>query len=140
MNQKPKNRCLTPRCRRIIPPSAVEQYKHYCRRCEWRRLKARDPVRYAYVLLKQRALQRGKEFRLTLSEFREFVAKNTDFLAKRGKEATSLSIDRIREDGPYAADNIQVLTLSQNSAKSSLWRLRKAPVHILEKYARFIGA
>jgi hypothetical protein len=51
-----------------------------------------------------------------MAEFKEFCRK-TDYIELKGKSANSLSIDRKKSWLGYDFDNIQVLTLSENSRK-----------------------
>ena len=62
------------------------------------------------------AKRRGKDFRLTLAEF-ELFCEQTNYLVLKGKTAKSASIDRIDHTRGYFIDNIQVLSLSDNSKK-----------------------
>ena len=95
-----------------------------------RNWRERHPITYTFAKIRNRARERGHAFTLTIDEFREFVAK-TDYMEKKGKTALSLSINRIRNDEGYHKDNINAVTLSENS------RLRNAPEHIDAKYAAF---
>lgn len=81
---------------------------------DWYR--ATHPVAYFYNLLRSRARRRKILFNLSLSEFAKFCA-DTDYLAKKGRFASDLSIDRKREHEPYQADNIQVLSVGENVSK-----------------------
>ena len=82
---------------------------------EWKR---KNPIKYFYSKLKYRAAERGHEFTLTLEEWSKFVSEH-DLLAKRGKTATSLSVDRHDPRKGYSYDNLRVMTLSENASKGT---------------------
>lgn len=88
----------------------------FCPRHRSRYYKETNPVGYTFNLRKQRAKERGHAWELTLEEFREFCIR-TGYLDKKGKTATSASIDRIDPSRGYALDNIRLLSLSDNSKK-----------------------
>lgn len=108
------NHCLTPLCRGKV--NKKKEHSPYCTRCRRRHWKEKNPLKYSFGNLRRRARQRGKEFLLTFEEYREFAVK-TDYARMKGKTSLSLSIDRINNDGPYAAWNIRAITLSENSRK-----------------------
>jgi hypothetical protein len=108
--------CKTKRCRNPKP-----HWRRFCRKCQWRQLKERDPLRYSFYHLKNRAKQRGHEFSLTFDQYKDFALK-TGYFERKGKTAESLSINRIDNSRGYHADNIEAVTLSYNS------RLKYAPI------------
>jgi len=91
-------------------------YRPICHKCRSRLFKKHHPESYFFNLLRVNARRRGKEFLLTIQEFRKFCA-DTGYLDKKGKNGSSLSIDRINVNKPYSLENIQALTLSENSSK-----------------------
>lgn len=101
--------CKTPGCRNNARPSGAA-----CHTCQAHG----NPARYAYRHLKANAKRRGKEFSLTLEQFTAFAIE-TQYLDKRGKTATSYTIDRIDPTRGYHADNIQVLTNRENVQKQA---------------------
>lgn len=88
----------------------------FCPRHRRQREKERNPIVYYFGALKQAARQRGKEFKLTLQQFRDFCSR-TNYIELKGREANSLSIDRINPLLGYEVGNIQVLTKSENTRK-----------------------
>lgn len=76
------------------------------------------PESYTYSLLKSNAKRRGKEFTLTLEEFKTFC-QETGYLQGKGKKKKSMSIDRIDHTKGYSIDNIQILSLSENGIKGN---------------------
>lgn len=104
--------CCTPHCRN----KRAKDYR-VCWKCHSRKFREAHPIAAAYRSLKDRAKQRGHQFELTLLQF-EIFCLETDYIARRGKTAESLSIDRIKGDEPYRLGNLQVLTLAENSRKS----------------------
>lgn len=78
--------------------------------------KIENPLRYWFDVLRQNARSRGIEFLLTIEEFDKFC-KKTGYLELKGKGADNLSIDRKDFRKGYVYDNLQLLTLAQNSRK-----------------------
>lgn len=74
------------------------------------------PVKAAYAALRDNSKRRGIEFSITLQQFIRFCVK-TQLLTNRGTKAESYSIDRKDETKGYSYDNIQMLTISENSKK-----------------------
>ena len=74
------------------------------------------PIRNAYHNLRTNAKRRGKEFTLTIEQFREFCDK-TSYMELKGRSAKKLQIDRIENDKGYTADNIQALNGAKNVQK-----------------------
>lgn len=88
-------------------------HKHYARR-----LKERDPVLDRYNNFKGNARQRGKEFSITIEEFRDFCQR-TGYIIDKGKRGQNATVDRIVNARGYHIDNIQLLTNRQNASKGA---------------------
>lgn len=102
--------CITKNCRK-------PKYKgNYCHSCKKRRYKEKNPIRYAYNVLRNNAKRRNKDFQLSFEEFSKFCIK-TNYLAGKGIFKESYHIDRIDENKGYIIDNIQILTNTQNIKK-----------------------
>lgn len=80
--------------------------------------KEKNPINYAYNVLKNNALRRKKPFELTLAEFKDFC-QETGYMDKKGRTASSASIDRKDPSEGYTRDNIQLLSVSENSIKGN---------------------
>ncbi len=93
--------CKTKGCRKKPAPK-----RNYCYSCVIRR--------YA-----ERA--RGKEFTITFEYFVKVAIKYSYFKG-RGRTATSLHIDRKREELGYVPGNIQVLENADNIRKYMSWQ------------------
>lgn len=87
-----------------------------CAKCTKRKQKNNNPLAYHFNALKGNARRRGKFFSLTLSEFKLFCDK-TNYLQLKGSVGNKFSIDRIDPDKGYSIDNIQMLTLADNTRK-----------------------
>ena len=109
---KPQHLCDTPFCRNPKPPQ-----RHRCHKCRKRLWRERHPIHYLYDNLRTSARVRNKGFELTLAEFEEFCLR-TGYHLKKGISGTALTVDRIHNDQPYRADNIQALTHEENTAKA----------------------
>ncbi len=104
-------KCLTKFCR----GQTFKNHKNtLCPKCRSRRWKDRNPLRYFFGKLKNRARERGKEFSLTFDEYKQFCAA-TDYDKLKGKTKYSLSINRKNPSRGYHFDNIEAITLSLNS-------------------------
>jgi len=114
--QSSRAKCATPYCRKVHNHKTSKS--PYCPRCKSRRAKEVNPIKYAFRHLKFRAKERGHVFTLTLEQFEKFVSEKMP-LELRGRTADCLSIDRIDPSRGYEIDNIQVMTISENSAKGN---------------------
>lgn len=104
-------KCCVKFCRKRVNPT---HRKNKCAKHHTRQWKEKNPLRYSYNKLKYRAKERGHSFSLTFEEYKEFAVKS-GYGNGKGKIASSLSINRIREHEGYHKDNIEVRTLSENS-------------------------
>lgn len=104
-------------CRVCSPNSGS---KKECNKCRYARRIKDDPIRMSYWTLKGNATRRGKEFKLTLEEFKKFCIE-TNYINKKGISKNAYHIDRINEDKGYTIDNIQLLTNSENVTKYKKW-------------------
>lgn len=107
-------KCKTKHCR-----NDAAKGRTICEKCKSRLLKERHPVTYFFNALRNNARRRGKEFTLTMEEFKEFCEK-TGYLGKKGKNGSDFSIDRKDHTKGYTKDNIQTLTLSENTTKHNI--------------------
>ena len=104
--------------------------KGYCNKHHNEHQRSNNPEGFHYSRLKQRAKRREKTFDLTLDEFKKFC-KETGYIDKKGKSKHSASLDRIDPEKGYSYNNIQLLTVSQNSKKR--WSdLKEGPKTIKE--------
>ena len=103
-------KCRTKRCRGRTTKSG---HSPYCAKCRSRHWREHDPVKYKFDNLRNRARQRGKEFSLTIAQFREFCQREK-LLDRRGRSSKSYSIDRIKSHLGYSISNIQVLEIGEN--------------------------
>lgn len=85
--------------------------KHYRRK-----VKSKDPVWDRFTNFKHNALRRGKEFTITLDEFRRFCER-TGYILDKGVRGRNATIDRRCNAQGYHIWNIQLLTHSQNVKK-----------------------
>ena len=112
-SKKAKGLCVAYRCMK----KSYAGYR-FCHKHHKRHFKQTNPVGYHYGTLRQNAKRRGKEFTLTIDEFRTFC-EETNYLEKKGKHKRAASIDRIDPNRGYSIDNIQILSLSENSKKGT---------------------
>lgn len=108
--------CKTKHCRKRNAKG-----KNYCHSCVIRRFAAKNPEKYCYFILKNNARARKKEFTITFAEFVKVAVRYSYFKGK-GRTATSLHIDRKREELGYVPGNIQVLQNGDNVRKYMSWQ------------------
>lgn len=106
------SKCETKWCRNPKPRQNGYLLKT-CWKCKSRQLKKLRPLVYVLNMLRHSAKKRGLPFTLTLAQFKEFCER-TDYLAQRGREPNSLTVDRINPDDGYHIHNIRVLPFLQN--------------------------
>lgn len=88
----------------------------FCSTCYSKQTRLKNPIRYCYQALKDNAKRRGKYFDLTYMEFQKFcIEKN--YLQTKGRNANSASIDRIENDKGYTINNLQILSVADNTKK-----------------------
>jgi len=116
-----KNRRATKRSRYRTASGKVGVYEctlPYCWKCKARHLAERHPHTYVLNMLRHSARKRNLPFTLTLDQFKAFCAK-TNYLELRGKNPSSLTVDRIDRTDGYHHWNIQIMTHADNSAQGS---------------------
>lgn len=104
-------KCKNKGCRKDSAPQ-----RRVCYSCAVKSYKEKNPVRYAYAVMKGNAKRRGKAFSISFEYFREFVINNS-YMAGKGITKTGLHIDRKIEDLGYIEGNLQVLTNTENIKK-----------------------
>lgn len=113
MSKKKLRRCDTKYCTKLAPYGRKK-----CWKCIKRKYRAAYPIVAAYQNLRNNAKRRGKEFTITMDQFKKFCRK-TKYLQGRGRAADCYSIDRIDNNKGYTVENIRVLTVAENSSKGA---------------------
>lgn len=108
-----KGKCVTKYCR-----NKASDNRKVCHKCKKTNDKNRDPVGYAYRVLKNNAKRRNKIFTITLRYFRDFCA-GSEYMQRKGREGDCLSIDRKEVSKGYEPGNLQILTVSKNTRKGN---------------------
>lgn len=111
MERLKKLKCSTKFCRNTKAPGRTLCYK-----CRTRKARKNNLLYYTFKAFRDNAKRRGKQFDITLVQFIQFC-KDTGYMEHKGKTGTSYSIDRIRQNEGYNINNIQILTLAQNTSK-----------------------
>ena len=104
-------KCKTPYCRKYAAKNST-----LCHACNKRNYRDRNPVEASYQNLRSNARRRGKQFDITLEEFREFAIE-CNYITGKGRHKDGFHVDRIDPTKGYTKDNIQVLTNSENVKK-----------------------
>jgi hypothetical protein len=104
--------CVTPHCLNVALHSRL-----ICGTCKNRLYRQRNPLRASYIVHKSNAKYREISCTLTLEDWKEFCDR-TNYLNLRGKEVGCFVIDRIRHWEGYHKNNIQILSVQANAAKS----------------------
>ncbi len=110
-HKKFKGLCVAYRCN-----NKRSKKDRFCPKHSKRYQKYKNPFKYTFHQKKNRAIERGIAWKLSLAEFIEFC-EETNYMEKKGKTKTSASIDRIDPNKGYEKGNLQILSLSDNSKK-----------------------
>lgn len=94
-----------------------------CNTCKSRMLRIKNPYNYYYNQLRLSAKRRNISFRLTLEEFIAFC-EETNYLQLVGVVTGGMTIDRVDPTQGYKLDNIQLLSVSENTAKGNRERVQ----------------
>lgn len=89
-----------------------------CNTCRSKQYRGNNITAYCYNTLKSNSKRRGKNFQISLEEFKNFCIE-TNYLAGKGRSKTSYSIDRVDNSIGYVLSNLKVLTISDNAKKGS---------------------
>lgn len=120
MKKHPKaGRCPVVGCRKHSRPKGDLCSCHATRL--WR---IKHPVKAAYSNSKHHAKQRGIEWDMTLEQFTQIVVLQ-NYIDGKGVEKHCLQLDRVDPNRGYVADNIQVITCSENAAKGNKERRKQ---------------
>ena len=79
----------------------------------------KNPFKNKWFKLRYRAKCRGKKFKISYEEFKQFCLDN-QLEGKTGRTAECLSIDCRDPRLGYVSSNLRVVTVSENSKKSDL--------------------
>ena len=110
--------CVVFGCRKRHIPEARGGKLHLCCRHYQERWRRKNPRQAAFATLRDHASGRKIKFTLTFSHFIEVTTAAGFWDQEADDFGGCLSIDRIRAGMGYEDGNIQVLTVSENSAKS----------------------
>jgi hypothetical protein len=90
MKRDPKKyprRCKSPRCRGHVASKGC--HSPYCAKCKIRHWNERHPLERAFHNLRSHARERGKDFSLTIEQFKEFADK-TDYMKRKAEAADKM--------------------------------------------------
>ena len=96
--------------------NVARQGRRDCETCKGRKTTIKNPERYVWREIKKSAKKRNISFELTFEQFLDFD-RQTSYVASRGKESESLTIDRIDSSKGYQVDNIRALTWLENCSQ-----------------------
>jgi hypothetical protein len=94
--------CSTPYCRRKATGSL-------CKTCQSRKWRKDNPVRSAWLNLRNNAKRRGVLFTITFEQFEKWCVK-VKYIGFAGRNSDSFTIDRRHNGIGYHIDNIQVMS------------------------------
>ena len=106
-------KCCAYACRN----DAIAKLGGLCPKHYRRKRRVLDPVYCRYNGFKGNAKKRGKDFSITLKQFRNFCER-TGYLSK-GQRGQNATIDRRCNAQGYHIFNIQLLTNKQNASKGA---------------------
>lgn len=124
--------CATPGCKNKKSKRG-RYFSNHCNTCNSRLYRERNPAEAAFYNLKHRAKERGKQFLITRKQWVAWC-EETGYHLLKARSAEGMSVDRIKEEGPYSIDNIQMLTLGENVKKSMVHRERELGVDPSQPY------
>ena len=90
--------------------------RRVCYTCKTKRDRQTNPIIIIYHNHKKNAKRRKKVFDIPLSYYK-FLVISSGYIDKRGREAHSLTIDRIDNELGYIMGNMQVTLKSVNCSK-----------------------
>jgi hypothetical protein len=110
--------CVVLGCRKKHVPETRGGKLHLCCRHYQERWRRQNPKQAAFATLRDHARGRRIKFTLTFAHFVEITTAAGYWNQSSDNFANCLSIDRIRAGMGYEDGNVQVITVSENSAKS----------------------
>lgn len=121
---KRAGRCPVLYCRRASrDPHRKPSLHRLCSTHAKRLSRLRDPAKALFYDMRSNAKTRGKEWSLTLEQFRGIVAQQ-NYLDGRGRTRECLHLDRKENHKGYHFDNIQIITCAENVIKGNQERRR----------------
>jgi len=112
--KKKKVKCHTPYCKND------KKHGNYCNKCQSRKVRARNPIKYAWDMLKKSAKRRDKVFTISLEAFTK-LCNESNYIERKGRFDESLSIDRIKNELGYVEGNLRVVTNKVNRENYVQW-------------------
>lgn len=120
-----KQPCSTPYCRRRVTKGNL------CNTCRTRKWRKENPVRSAWINLRNNAKRRGVLFTITFEQFEQWCVK-VKYIGFQGRNSDSYTIDRRHNDIGYHIDNIQVLKKRDNIVKYFHYDYRSKAIMMTE--------
>lgn len=112
--KKQKVNCHTPYCKND------KKHGNYCNKCQSRKVRAKNPIKYAWDMLKKSAKKRSKVFTISLADF-TILCNESNYIERKGRFNESLSIDRIKNELGYIKGNLRVVTNKVNRENYVEW-------------------
>ncbi len=109
--KKKNGLCISPGCMKNHAPGRRICHMHYARRT-----KQFNPIFYTFNALRNNAKRRGRDFTLTLIQFKELI-KDSGYMENKGRHSHELQVDRKRALEGYHFDNCQIITSEENMRK-----------------------
>lgn len=110
--------CVVAHCRKKHVPEKWGGKFHLCHRHRQERWRRNNPKQASYRALKDHAVARRIPFTLTLDFFIRITTAAGYWDQDAASHGDRLSVDRIDATLGYSNDNIQIITVSENSLKS----------------------
>jgi len=108
--------CHVSYCRNVHLPQ-----RRLCSKHKMARWRYANPLRASFSTLRDHARARKLAFSLTFEQFRDLVTP-TAYLADKGNTKDALQLDRVDASRGYHADNMEVITTSENTSKGNTER------------------
>ena len=100
-------RCVTENCKNRRGNG------RFCHKCHSRKVRSKNPIKYAFDTLKFNAKRRGRAFTITLDYFKQIIS-GTNYIHEKGRTKLALQIDRIDNELGYVPGNLRVVTQEEN--------------------------
>lgn len=131
------NKCATKFCKRTARKFKTKKgirFGKHCTTCDKKKWRANNPMKAAYQTLRQNTRRRSKQqgkpkpFTITFEDFKKFCYE-TNYMAGKGRNRLSYSIDCIIEELGYVPGNLQKLPVPINSQKEQARRKNKTLIY-----------
>ncbi len=117
--KRARGKCVTAHCRNYLPASAIQNHNKHCSKCMMRIWRINSGLKATLARLRERARERAIPFSLTEQQLLEVIG-DSNYLILKGRVRGMLHLDRIIPAKGYVMGNVQVLSVTENTAKGAV--------------------